>query len=128
MRRFMDLKVWQKSHALTLAIYRMSNEFPGPECYGLSSQIRRAAASVATNIAEGSKRTGRQEYSRFLNIAEGLLPKRSTCLYSVGTSATYRRAPPNLHSLKWVVWPGSFTRLASKWKLVMTYDLSTLNS
>jgi four helix bundle protein len=73
MQRFTDLKVWQKSHALTLEIYRMSVGFPVSERYALSSQIRRAAASVPTNIAEGSKRTGRQEYNRFLNIAEASL-------------------------------------------------------
>jgi four helix bundle protein len=56
-----------------LAIYRLSLGFPVAERYGLLSQLRRAALSVPTNIAEGSKRTGRHDYTRFLNIAEGSL-------------------------------------------------------
>jgi four helix bundle protein len=73
MQRFTELKVWQHGHALVLAIYRMSVGFPVAERYGLFSQLRRAALSVPTNIAEGSKRTGRNDYARFLNIAEASL-------------------------------------------------------
>ncbi len=73
MQRFTELKVWQRSHALVLEIYRLSTKFPGEERFGLTSQFRRAAASIPTNIAEGSKRKGNQEYARFLNIAEGSL-------------------------------------------------------
>lgn len=71
MQRFQDLKVWQRSHALTLAIYHLTETFPADERFGLISQLRRAAASVPTNIAEGSKRRTRLEYARFLNMAEG---------------------------------------------------------
>ena len=73
MQRFTDLKVWQRSHALVLDMYRLTSSFPRDERFGLTSQLRRAAASVPTNIAEGSKRRGGQEYARFLNIAEGSL-------------------------------------------------------
>jgi four helix bundle protein len=73
MQRFTDLKVWQRSHQLTLEVYRLTAGFPAAERFGLVSQLRRAAASVPTNIAEGSKRQSNQEYSRFLNIAEGSL-------------------------------------------------------
>jgi four helix bundle protein len=73
MQRFTELKVWQRGHSLVLAIYRLSLGFPVAERYGLSSQLRRAALSVPTNIAEGSKRTGRHDYARFINIAEGSL-------------------------------------------------------
>ena len=73
MQRFTDLKVWQRSHALVLAIYRATASFPADERFGITSQLRRAAASVPTNIAEGSKRQGRLDYARFLNIAEGSL-------------------------------------------------------
>ncbi len=73
MQRFTDLKVWQRSHALVLSVYRLARRFPADEKYGLVSQLRRAAVSVSTNIAEGSKREGRQDYARFLNIAEGSL-------------------------------------------------------
>src|SRR5579862_9179701 len=73
MQRFTDLKVWQRGHALVLDVYRATTGFPVSERYGLTSQLRRAALSVPTNIAEGSKRTGRQEYARFLNVSEASL-------------------------------------------------------
>ncbi len=73
MQRFTDLKVWQQSHALTLDVYRETKGFPSEEKFGLISQLRRAASSVPTNIAEGSKRRGGQDYARFLNVAEGSL-------------------------------------------------------
>ncbi len=73
MQRFTDLKVWQKSHALALDVYRMTNGFPHDERFGLVSQLRRAASSVPTNIAERSKRRENQDYARFLNVAEGSL-------------------------------------------------------
>jgi four helix bundle protein len=73
MQRFTDLKVWQRSHALTLQIYRLTKELPTEEKYGLITQLRRAAVSVPTNIAEGSKREGSQDFARFPNIAEGSL-------------------------------------------------------
>jgi four helix bundle protein len=72
-QRFTELKVWQRGHALVLSVYRMTIGFPQNERYGLTSQLRRAALSVPTNIAEGSKRLTSQEYSRFLNIAEASL-------------------------------------------------------
>ena len=71
MQRFTEIKVWQRSHALTLAVYRETKSFPSDERYGLVSQLRRAATSIPTNIAEGSKRRSNSEYARFLNIAEG---------------------------------------------------------
>jgi four helix bundle protein len=73
MQRFTDLKVWERSHALVLRIYRLTRALPADEKYGLVSQLRRAAVSVPTNIAEGSKREGNQDFARFLNIAEGSL-------------------------------------------------------
>lgn len=73
MQRFTQLKVWQRGHALVLRVYSMTNGFPLIERHGLISQLRRAALSVPTNIAEGSKRTTRRDYARFLNIAEGSL-------------------------------------------------------
>jgi four helix bundle protein len=73
MQRFTELKVWQRSHQLTLEMYRVTASFPSAERFGLISQLRRAAASVPTNIAEGSKRQSNPEYARFLNIAEASL-------------------------------------------------------
>ena len=73
MQRFTEVKVWQRSHKLALEAYRVTATFPSAERFGLISQLRRAAASVPTNIAEGSKRESNHEYARFLNIAEGSL-------------------------------------------------------
>jgi four helix bundle protein len=72
-QRFADLKVWQRSHALVLQVYRLTKMFPPEERYGLTSQLRRSTLSVPTNIAEGSKRQTNAEYARFLNIADGSL-------------------------------------------------------
>ena len=73
LQRFTELKVWQRSHALVLEIYRLTTKLPADERFGVVAQLRRAALSVPTNIAEGSKRENRQDYARFLNIAEGSL-------------------------------------------------------
>ena len=68
---FRDLIVWQRAHEFVLLAYQYSEKFPRSEIYGLSSQLRRAAISVAANIAEGFKKRGRNDKVRFLNIAQG---------------------------------------------------------
>jgi four helix bundle protein len=69
--RFEDLVVWQKAHQFALATYRLTRTFPRSETYGLSSQWRRAAVSIAANIAEGFKKRGKADKLRFYNIAQG---------------------------------------------------------
>jgi four helix bundle protein len=71
MQDFKKLKVWEKGHQLTLAIYKLTARFPKEELYGLTSQMRRAAASIVSNIAEGCGRTGRADFGRFLQMATG---------------------------------------------------------
>ncbi len=71
MKNFRDLTVWRKSHRLALAMYEASGAFPVEERYGLSNQLRRAAFSIPTNIAEGCGRYGDREFARFLSIAMG---------------------------------------------------------
>jgi four helix bundle protein len=71
MKDFMTLKVWEKSHRLTLAVYKATAVFPKEELYGLTGQIRRACASIPANIAEGCGRGGDAELARFLQIAMG---------------------------------------------------------
>jgi len=68
---FRDLKAWQKAHELTLAVYRTTRAFPKEELYGLTSQLRRSAASVCANIAEGCGRSGKRDFARFLQVALG---------------------------------------------------------
>ena len=70
---FRDLEVWQQAHKLVLAIYKASQHFPDDERFGLTSQLRRAAVSIAANIAEGFRRRGVQDKLRFYNNAEGSL-------------------------------------------------------
>jgi four helix bundle protein len=71
MQNFRSLRVWEKSHHLTLDIYSCSKRFPREEIYGLTSQMRRASASIGMNIAEGCCRKGSAEMGRFLQIAMG---------------------------------------------------------
>ena len=71
MKSFRDLLVWQKAHQLTLAIYKETKSFPKEELYGLTSQIRRACASIPANIAEGCGKGSDADFSRFLQIAFG---------------------------------------------------------
>jgi four helix bundle protein len=71
MKDFRNLQVWQKAHLLTLASYKVTSNFPKQEMYGMTSQIRRCAASIAANIAEGCGKRGNGEFHRFLNIASG---------------------------------------------------------
>lgn len=72
-RSFEDLVVWQKSHQVTLRVYKLTAAFPKHEVYGLSSQMRRAAVSVPSNIAEGFKKRGRPDKAGVLNIAQASL-------------------------------------------------------
>ena len=72
-RCFQDLIVWQKAHLFVLEVYKLTEQFPKAEVYGLTSQLRRAAVSVPANIAEGFRKRGRADKSRFLNIAQGSL-------------------------------------------------------
>jgi four helix bundle protein len=71
MEDFKNLKVWVKAHQLTLAIYQSTRKFPRDEIYGLTSQIRRASASIGANIAEGCGRRSDPEMKRFVQITRG---------------------------------------------------------
>jgi four helix bundle protein len=73
MKTFRDLKVWEKSHNLVLEIYKVAKNFPSEERFGLTSQIKRAAISIPTNIVEGFKRKGHKDFAHFLNMADASL-------------------------------------------------------
>ena len=71
MQPFRKLVVWQTAHELTIALYRETTHFPSDERFGLTSQIRRAAASICANLAEGCGRQSRRDFARFAYIAAG---------------------------------------------------------
>jgi four helix bundle protein len=77
---YRDLKVWQLGVEISLAIYKLTDSFPSREQYGLSSQLRRAAVSVSSNIAEGHSRGATKDLIRFLGIARGSVAELETQL------------------------------------------------
>jgi hypothetical protein len=87
MRDYTKLGVWQKAHEMVLTTYRATSAFPGHEAYGLTSQMRRAAASIPTNIGEGCGRDEDAELARFLRIALGSPANWSISASSDATSA-----------------------------------------
>jgi four helix bundle protein len=80
-QNYRDLIVWQRAMDLVEAMYRLTQNFPREEIYGLTSQMRRAAVSVPANIAEGQGCGGKMEFSRFLWIAHGSLRELETHLF-----------------------------------------------
>lgn len=101
MRDFRKLKVWEKAHSLSLAVYHATSAFPQRELFGLTSQLRRAAVSVPANIAEGCGRSGEPELARFLRIALG---SASELEYHIilSTDLCYLTKPASHHLLKQV--------------------------
>ena len=75
---YRDLLVWQKAKALAVRIYRQTENFPKTETYGLRSQLRRAAVSIPSNVAEGQGRLTRGEFRQFLGHARGSLLELET--------------------------------------------------
>ena len=73
MHNYHELKIWQEGRKLVKTVYSVSANFPKEEMYGLTSQIRRAAISIPSNIAEGTGRTSDKEFKRFLDYAIGSL-------------------------------------------------------
>lgn len=77
---FKDLECWQQAHEFVKAVYSVTKQFPEDELYGLTSQFRRAAVSIAANICEGYRKLSRADKLRFLNIAQGSLEE---CRYYI---------------------------------------------
>ncbi len=77
-RSYRDLRVWQEAMSVAEGCYRLTRQFPKEELYGMTSQIRRAAASVPANIAEGNGRENRGAYIQFLRVAQGSLKELET--------------------------------------------------
>lgn len=78
LQHYRELIVWQKAMSLVEAVYRITNEFPKAEVYGLTSQMRRAAVSVPSNIAEGQGRSSTRDFLHFLAVAQGSLMEVET--------------------------------------------------
>ena len=79
-RSFKELECWQKSHEFVKEVYKVTKKFPDDERFGLTSQFRRAAVSIAANICEGYKKLSKTDKLRFLNIAQGSLEE---CRYYI---------------------------------------------
>ena len=75
-----NLQAWKASMALVKSVYQETLRFPHEEIYGLTAQVRRAAISIPSNLAEGAARTGRKEFAQFLSIAKGSLSELETQL------------------------------------------------
>ncbi len=95
MKDFRTLEVWKQSHQLVLDIYRATQSLPKSELFGPTSQIRRAAASIPTNLAEGCGRDGEAELGRFLNIAKG---STSEVEYLLQLARDLSSLDPTLHA------------------------------
>jgi len=95
-RNYQDLVVWQKAMEAVKAVYLLTRSFPKEEVYGLTSQLRRAAVSIPSNIAEGHARKSRAEYLNFLSIAQGSRAEVETQLLiarSLGYATADNTAP-----------------------------------
>jgi four helix bundle protein len=101
MKSYRDLEVWKRGMAVAEGAYRMTRSFPKEEMFGMTSQIRRAAASIPANVAEGWGRQGDREFSQFLRIANGSLRGLEThLLLSVRVGlATQQAVQPVLDEL-----------------------------
>ena len=79
-KTFRDVDVWQRAHDFVINVYTVTKRFPEDERYGLTSQFRRAAVSIAANICEGYRKIGKMDKLRFMNIAQGSLEE---CRYYI---------------------------------------------
>ena len=93
-RAHYNLNAWRLSRQLVAAVYRLTQAFPKEELFGLTSQMRRAAISIPSNIAEGAARTGVREFAQFLNVARGSLSELETQLLIAGDLGYMRRDHP----------------------------------
>lgn len=75
-----NLEAWRQSMSLVTSVYEATRSFPKEELFGLTTQMRRAAVSIPSNIAEGAARSGRREFAQFLNVAKGPLSELDTQL------------------------------------------------
>jgi four helix bundle protein len=94
-----DLKAWQEAMELVKMVYEISTSFPAEDNYGLISQIRRAAVSIPSNIAEGAARTGSKEFLQFLSISRGSLSEVETQLLIAKNLGYIKNPDPMLEQI-----------------------------
>lgn len=99
------LKVWEKAYSLGLSIYKITKTFPKEELYGITSQIRRSATSIAANIAEGNTRDSKKEFKQFISIARGSASETETWLmysrdFKYITEAEYKQLSAQIDEIK----------------------------
>ncbi len=97
MRKHHELRVWQEAVSLVTEVYRFTAVFPREEVYGLTSQMRRAAISIPSNIAEGAARSTDKEFLQFLSIARGSLSELETQVI-ISRNLGYTKDTPELSS------------------------------
>ena len=97
-----DLEVWKKSMDLVSNIYKITESFPNKELYGLTNQIRRAAVSIPSNIAEGAARNSKKEFIQFLYIALGSLSELETQIIIANRLEYLKNLDTLLEDLKFV--------------------------
>lgn len=114
-KTFEDLIVWQKAHQFVLNTYKYTSAFPREEIYSLTSQFRKAAISIAANIAEGFKKRGKKDKRKFLNIAQG---SAEECRYYLILS----------HGLNYGTNTELVQNLTEVSKLLESYSAAILNS
>ncbi len=95
MQDFRKLEVWQKAHALTLQVYKLTQCFPTEERFGLTNQLRRASVSVESNLAEGSSRGSDPDFRRFVQMAVGSTSEVE-CQLLLARGLGYLSAPEHL--------------------------------
>ncbi len=96
---YQDLVVWQKGMDFVESVYRVTAGFPGDERFGLTSQLRRAAVAIPSNIAEGQGRQAKGDFARFLRIAQGSLREAETQLF-IADRLDYINKQTSAHLLK----------------------------
>ena len=94
-----NLEAWKEAMSLVKVVYRVTQAFPKDEMFGLTAQMRRAAISVPSNLAEGAARTGKKEFAQFLNIAKGSLSELETQLLIAVELGYVRREHDVFHLL-----------------------------
>lgn len=96
MFKFEKLEVWNESIAFTREVYRVTRSFPADERFGLTSQLRRSAVSIAANLAEGSGRTSRKDFLRFVEMSYGSLME-SVSHFAIALQETFITAEQHTH-------------------------------